>query len=204
NLFIMNRAFWDLRQEIMKNIYVLLVCSTLNYIYNINFINDVSFSMSHLLSMCFYTIAIALPVTLIYVLGRYLYLLKQWETPANEQSEPTGNMLAIRPDFGPDMLDLSEEDFLFAESDGNYTTVHYIKGDSAVSQLLRLSLKSLEQQVANNSIMRCHRSYIVNMGRVAKVKGNAQGYRLFIENASNFVPVSRNYISKVKDKVGIP
>ena len=202
NFIIMERkGRWSLKKELLKNACVLLACSVPNYVYNIYFINHVSFSITHFFSMIFYTTAVASPITLSYMLGRYLYLGTQWDIPQQEHKGAPGRLLTITPDAGADALSLREEDFLFAESDGNYTTIHYLDGNFPGRQLLRLSLKNLETQVGAGTIMRCHRSYMVNTQRVSKMKGNAQGYKLFVENGTDFVPVSRNYVSKVKDRV---
>jgi hypothetical protein len=202
NFLIMGRErAWNLKMELLKNLYVLLACSVFNYVYNIYFINHVPFSIMHFFSMIFYTTSVASPITLTYILGRYLYFGRQWDVPQHERPATAGRLLTITPETGTDALTLREEDFLFAESDGNYTTVHYLDGTSPGRQLLRLSLKNLEAQVGDGAIIRCHRSYIVNTGRVSKMKGNAQGYKLFVQSGAGFVPVSRNYINKIKDRV---
>lgn len=193
---------WNLSNELSKLFGVLIVCSGLNYVYNIYFINHVSFSIIHLLYMCLYTFAIAVPVSIIYILARYLYLSvhRNFRDETTPVPQP-GRILTITPDAGPDVLEVHEDDFLFAESDGNYTTIHYLQNGNLNTQLLRLSLKNLEAQLGSGSIIRCHRSFIVNTVRVAKMKGNAQGYKLFIAGTETFVPVSRNNIAKMKKKL---
>lgn len=204
NLFFLKKSYrWNLNKELIKLLFVLLICSGFNYVYNIYFINHVSFSISHLLFMCLYTFAIAVPISMVYVLARYLYLTQSWNTFEEvveqvEKVESTNPLLRIIPDSGQEGLTFIEDDFLYAESDGNYVTVHYLEGDVVTNQLLRLSLKNLETQIQNNTVIRCHRSFMVNTGKVIRVKGNAQGYKLFIDKVNDFVPVSRNYIPKVK------
>src|SRR5262249_43314600 len=78
NLFFKNRKSWDLLKEMAKILGILFVCSVFNYVYNIYFINHVSFDPVHLLLMFFYTFAIAVPVSMIYILGRYIYLTRYW------------------------------------------------------------------------------------------------------------------------------
>lgn len=201
NLFFLKKSYnWNLNKELVKLLIVLLICSGFNYVYNIYFINHVSFSISHLLFMCLYTFAIAVPISMVYVLARYLYLTQSWNTfeEVVEKVKQTGELLNIIPDSGQDGLTLTENDFLYAESDGNYVTVHCLEEGVITNRLLRLSLKNLETQIQNKTVIRCHRSFIVNTGKVIKVKGNAQGYKLFIDGITDFVPVSRNYIPKVK------
>jgi DNA-binding LytR/AlgR family response regulator len=51
------------------------------------------------------------------------------------------------------------------------------------------------------SFFRCHRSYIVNMDKVTKVKGNSQGYRLCFNELHDTVPVARKMNEELKRKI---
>jgi len=93
---------------------------------------------------------------------------------------------------------VEEDSFLFAESDGNYSTIYYNIDGNIEKQLLRLSLKSLEAQLESPNIFRCHRSYIINMGKVTKMKGNALGYKLYVDKTESIIPVSRSYVTALK------
>lgn len=195
---------WSIYKELTKLFFILIACSILNYIYNIYFINHVAFSIRHLLLMFLYTFAIAVPVSMVYLLGRYLYLTRYWEAAVETIDEPRpGKMLLIVPDSGTGQLSIHENDFLFAESEGNYSTIYYLQQNIIHKKLLRLSLKNIEDNVGSGSIIRCHRSYIINTNKIQKVKGNAQGYKLFIEGHDAFIPVSRNYITELKAKLKV-
>ena len=90
---------------------------------------------------------------------------------------------------------------LYAESEGNYVRLHYLDADSGkpAVKLLRLTLKQAEDAFLDYSyIIRCHRAYLVNLHRVAQVSGNAQGYRLHLEEYGTEIPVSRSYAVRVK------
>ena len=59
--------------------------------------------------------------------------------------------------------------------------------------LLRSSLSRLEKQIDQPHIVRCHRSYVVNINRVERVTGNAQGYKLHLFAGQFLIPVARQY-----------
>lgn len=93
-----------------------------------------------------------------------------------------------------DRLELLPEDLLYIESADNYSNVVYLKNGSPSRQLIRSSLKRLETQIALPYIIRCHRSYMVNIRQIEDVSGNAQGYKLSFKTPGiDPVPVSRNY-----------
>ncbi|MEO1383127.1 MAG: LytTR family DNA-binding domain-containing protein, partial [Bacteroidota bacterium] len=84
--------------------------------------------------------------------------------------------------------------FLFATSDNNYSTVFYWEEGTLTRKLLRLSLKNLENQLAEvPAIVRCHRSYIVNKEKIQGFKGNARSLTLKLEGYEERIPVSRNF-----------
>lgn len=88
------------------------------------------------------------------------------------------------------MLDLG--DLLFAKADGNYTELTILKGDQIITEVKRISLSQLENQLADYpNLFRCHRAYLVNMFKIEKVTGNSQGYILFFRETDLKAPVSR-------------
>jgi len=92
-----------------------------------------------------------------------------------------------------DNLSIYSTDILYLESADNYTQIAYLNNHKIRKELLRGSLKSFELQIHHPNIVRCHRSYIVNLAKVLEITGNAQGYKLGISDGDKLVPVSRNY-----------
>lgn len=94
---------------------------------------------------------------------------------------------------------------LYAGSEGNYVRLYYLDAGSGkpAMKLLRLTMKQAEEAFSDYPyIIRCHRAYLVNLHRVVKVTGNAQGYRLHLEECEGEVPVSRSYAGEVKEYFG--
>ena len=109
-------------------------------------------------------------------------------TPRREETP-----LTLVSDNEKDIITLGAAQLLYIESSDNYCTVVYQKDNQLVKPLLRSSLSRLEGQINRPRIVRCHRSYVVNLDRVERVTGNAQGYRLHLANGLVQVPVSRQY-----------
>lgn len=108
--------------------------------------------------------------------------------------------VAIRTQVKSDDFELNPSNFVYAKSDGNYTEIYILKEDKAEKLLKRISIKELELQLNSiTTIVRTHRSYVVNIDYLDKVTGNAQGYRLHLKNTDNLVPVSRNMITQFEE-----
>ena len=114
----------------------------------------------------------------------------------SDAPEPTLTLIA---DNEKDTLRLRSDALLFIESSDNYCTVVHLKStptgtDQPVKSLLRSSLSRFETQLEGKShIVRCHRSFVVNLDRVERVTGNAQGYKLHLFGGQFQVPVARRF-----------
>lgn len=106
---------------------------------------------------------------------------------------PNNPVLTLVADNEKDTLILPANELLFIESSDNYCTVVYPKNGQLVKPLLRSSLSRLEKQIDQPHIVRCHRSFVVNLDRVERVTGNAQGYKLHLADGQFQVPVARQY-----------
>ncbi|GAB3559612.1 LytR/AlgR family response regulator transcription factor [Spirosoma fluminis] len=102
-------------------------------------------------------------------------------------------MLTLIADNDKDLVTLPTQDLLFIESSDNYCTVVYLNHGQPTKPLLRSSLSRLESQIRVSHIVRCHRSFIVNLDKVERVTGNAQGYKLHLLGGQLQVPVARRY-----------
>ena len=77
---------------------------------------------------------------------------------------------------------------------GNYSTVYWQNEMGTQKELLRLTLLNfLEKVAADKNILRCHKSYIVNLDKVENVHGNARSLMLEIERLDFEIPVSRSF-----------
>jgi DNA-binding LytR/AlgR family response regulator len=100
-----------------------------------------------------------------------------------------------------DKVETNEKQLLFIESADNYSAFYVFANGQLKKQLLRGSLKKMEEQIQHPSLYRCHRTYIVNLSKVISVSGNAQGYKLQLEGTELSVPVSRNLGKELKGKL---
>jgi hypothetical protein len=108
---------------------------------------------------------------------------------------PAIETLVLIAENEKDKLVLNPNNLFYIESADNYSTVIFLNDDHKVSKkLLRGSLKRIESQIKFPFIVRCHRSYIVNLKQINHIKGNARGYRIeFKSELNDTIPVSRSY-----------
>ncbi len=90
---------------------------------------------------------------------------------------------------------LVRDSFYFAKAEGNYVS---LQSAAPVPALLRMTLSQLEEAAKEaHTIVRCHRSWMVNLDKVTRVSGNARGYMLHLGDERPPVPISRRLSATV-------
>ena len=68
--------------------------------------------------------------------------------------------------------------------------------------MVRCSMAYAENVLKEHKfIIKCHRSYIVNINYIERFEGNSQGYKLYFENISFPIPVSKSFASKLQELI---
>lgn len=96
----------------------------------------------------------------------------------------------------------SQDDIYFIESQDNYVCIHYLIGDRMESYMLRSSTQEVEESLKGTGIIRCHRSYLVNINRI-KVLKHDKGRAVIVmeDNAGSEVPVSKGYYKELLEVI---
>jgi len=118
-------------------------------------------------------------------------------------TETHAKTLVAFPDEKGDLkISVMMDNLLYIESADNYATIYYMNKSKQSRFLLRNSLKWMEENLTRETpLIRCHRSYIVNMDKVKilkKVKGGIV-LELDAENTPD-IPVSKTYYDSFMHK----
>jgi len=93
---------------------------------------------------------------------------------------------------------LKANDLIFLESSDNYVVIHYESAGKMKSYLIRNTLKQFEKDLAEFPLLRCHRSYTVNMHHVKMMKREKGTVQLLMDDmGQHTIPVSRTYVDNV-------
>lgn len=83
-------------------------------------------------------------------------------------------------------INISTDEILYVEGFGDYVNVHLQEGRKVT---VLSTIKAMEQQLADYSFMRIHRSYIANLKKVDRIVEND------VHISTRTIPVSRTYRS---------
>lgn len=96
-------------------------------------------------------------------------------------------------------LTLKSSDFFYLESTDNYVTIYYSDGGATRKYLLRNSLKRMEELLRRYPVIRCHRSFMVNISQIKMVRKGKKGYEIELDLPDRrTLPVTKTYEIEVK------
>lgn len=110
--------------------------------------------------------------------------------------------ITINSDYGTEGLRIKLSDIVLIKSADNYIEVLYNENGNYRKKLLRNTLKNIENQLRPYaSFIRCHRTSIVNKDYVEMLSRKFNNHWLIIKNHDEEIPVSRQYLLKLKEVI---
>ncbi len=97
-------------------------------------------------------------------------------------------------------LSIRRENILLIESADNYICVYYLNGGKVKKSMVRNTLSRITEHMQGTRIVRCHRSYMINLDHAQIFHRNKEGVyiELGIEGVPD-IPISRTYADNVKE-----
>ncbi len=107
-----------------------------------------------------------------------------------EQPKQLDHKTTIQTDTN-ETFSLNLTDLVYILAMDNYSEIYWNENGKIAKKLLRVTLKNVETQLTNQFIVRCHRSYLINVQAIESISGNTNGYKLQMKNTDVEIPVSR-------------
>lgn len=102
-------------------------------------------------------------------------------------------MLLFTGEGVKDNISIPVADFIYAKAEDNYTEIHYLKNNMASRFVLRASLGRLCDQLEYDYLVRCHRSYMINLYNVHSIRGSRKNLKISMSQIDVVIPVSQTY-----------
>jgi hypothetical protein len=150
------------------------------------------------------TLMSVIPFSIIYFYSKYR---KSQEAYQLLELQPrlalTEKHIKLQSLNGKEQLIITIADLLYIEAQDNYISVYYLEKGIVKKQLLRSTMKDVETNLKGEFIIRCHRSFIVNINKVEKVKRDSHQMKLYLPHISQPIPVSRSYIPSLDNLLDV-
>ena len=119
-----------------------------------------------------------------------------------QPQETTPLMINLYDNNGMLRLTLNTDSLYYRESEDNYIKVYYKHNDKIVSYMLRCRTRSVEESLAGTCMVRCHRSFIVNINKISVMEDDRRMHYLSLDDDSiRRIPVSKSYYESLVAKL---
>lgn len=153
-----------------------------------NFINDLIYSLKYTL------LGICLPYSFAILIIYYKNQRQEIKDLQYKVSKPMEKrLIGFKDENNKIKFSVLTKDLLLLESTDNYVSVFYILENKVQRKLLRNTLKNLEDSLKENSIIRCHRSFMVNAQNVEFVQKEGKKLIIKVKLLEKSIPVSQKY-----------
>lgn len=107
-------------------------------------------------------------------------------------------MINLYDNNGTMRLTITVDSLYYLESQDNYVKVHYKHNDKFSVYMLRSRTSSIEESLAGTGMIRCHRSYIINVRKIAFIGEEHKSYYVTLNDEQiKRIPVSKRYYDNV-------
>lgn len=137
-----------------------------------------------------------IPLTAIFFYSRMKQMQELTETKVDFHLEGKF-IINIPSDNQNDLNSFSLENIIYLESEDNYVAIHFINNDTPSKALIRSSLKKIDDLNLHPALIRCHRSFMINLIHLTKYDGNKQQGLITLKHISDPIPVSKSYASNL-------
>ena len=209
---ILHEKNWTVGKEILNTLIIIAMIGLCNYLYH-SIYSPQTFVLIKLIEFQFETLIVSfLPISLITLLRQNI-LLKRHIREAEEinrkvnrefSDDRNDKVVVISAQNPRNDFSCNCNDILFFHALDNYIVIHFFKDSNYIKEIIRTTLKKTKDDINEYpNFFHCHKSYIVNLDKVIKVSGNAQGLKLHFDHINEIIPVSRQLHQEFKHTFGI-
>jgi hypothetical protein len=100
-------------------------------------------------------------------------------------------------------ISVASDSIYYIGSQDNYVEIRYELDGKLLNYLMRCRTTRLEKQLEGTSLIRCHRSFIVNIDNVSQFKReNARAFLVLSHPDAKKIPVSKSYYKAIAERLG--
>ena len=124
---------------------------------------------------------------------------KKYQTIAAEMNQQHRNTSKLSDTTDLTLFDIPVNQIKYIEALQNYVTIGFVNAAGQLQkQTERATLKSILAITKESTILRTHRSFLVNQQAIINTAGNSQGLVLTLSDCDKKIPVSRSYVPAFK------
>ena len=195
---------WNIKKEILWYMWILFTI-LVGYFFFTNALGAMKFGFAMVIKLL---LTAVIPISIVIIVNHnkmlrsHLKLADEISKKLNDNKLVQEKIVYFDSDYQKDSLAINVSLLLLIRSANNYIEVFWKDAENIRNQMVRCSMLYAEELLKDHKfIFKCHRSYIVNINYIDRIEGNSEGYRLFFENVSFPIPVSKNSIERLRELI---
>lgn len=197
-------ARWTIKKEILWNVWILFTILGGYFLLNTS-LKVLLFNFDMVIKL---VLTAVIPISVLIIVNHnkmlrsHVKLADDLSKKLKDNKSIQEKIVYFNSDYQKDSLAIKVSLMLFIRSANNYIEVFWKEGENIRNQMVRCSLANAEEILKEHKfIIKCHRSYIVNINYIDRIEGNLQGYKLYFENINFPIPVSKSSVSKLQEMI---
>jgi hypothetical protein len=199
---------WTPFSDVLPQLFI-WITSTVAFVFYLRYVGQVQMSMY----LVFKIALLCLFPPIVIRLDNLIFFLKQQIKTLNDKIKRLNHQMlssevrlkqmeTFISENKTEKLSLPLEDIIVIKSADNYVGIVFREGEEIKQKLIRNTLRNIEAQLMNyTDFVRCHRTCIINIKQVTNLSYSYKGYRLSVAGYNEDIPVSRQYVMKVKEVI---
>ncbi len=151
--------------------------------------------IEYLLTLKYTLLVLVLPYSLgvlLLFVERQLEVVKELKLKVDKSISQEN--VVINDENGKSVMRINSKNILYFKSEDNYVLLFYKVDDQLKKELIRTTLKKLEQELNSSNFIRIHRSYMINSQNLVSATKTSKGYQVLLDSAAKVdLPVSSTY-----------
>ncbi len=197
---------YTLLKSLLWGLWFIFCIGSSNFLLTAGVFKWESFSLNVFLKNQSFTLFLALIIAPSIMLVYYSYSLRRRigeiiqtgkESELYNKDDYTNKILLIQSEYKRNSLNIESANLLYIQSSDNYLDIYYLENNKVNHRFVRNTLSWIEKSKLHPDLVRCHRSFIININNVLSVKSNPSGYKVIMKYIKRDIPLSRKYRNKV-------
>ncbi|MCD6566339.1 MAG: LytTR family transcriptional regulator DNA-binding domain-containing protein [Bacteroidales bacterium] len=199
---------WNFKRDLFLNTCIWTAISVASIFYA-RYVGQTKITFYSVFMIVFISLV---PVAILIITNQFEILKAKLQEALNLSKKPDNTSIEINE---PEKIEFESEnksekislqlnEIIMLRSADNYVEIFWEKEGEIKKKLIRQTLHNTEYLLAKyTQIIRCHRTCLFNTNYVSKLNIYPQGYKLKLKYIEEEIPVSRQYLLKVKEALQI-
>lgn len=195
---------WTIGKEILID-FVFVIFNSVAFSFFARFVGKISITFHTEIII----VIISIAAIVVLIVTNQMYLLRllvdqlhtgDYTEDEIEHGEGTSSEIEFESENKIENFHVFAEQVILIKSASNYVEIIFKQNEKVHKKLIRNTMRNVEKQLDEYSqLIRCHRSCIVNKNYIQKIDRSSDGLHLHLFDYPQEIPVSRQYILKVKE-----